>query len=180
MTFKVGLSIPVPNTCYGLFLGWIRQVIPKKIRESFHPVCDFGSNLYKKDRRSGERSEREKKHLRDDDHNRKMNKLLSEADGAWGSARLTLRLLTTPPPVSPHLSTITPFQHRSISLHHFISGQITYKPPFIHLSLSVSAVALSLPICSSISPPSGTPQSAGSILFCQRERAPLCIGVSHM
>lgn len=84
-----------------------------------------------------------------------------------------------PPPVSPHLSTITPFQHRSISLHHFISGQITYKPPFIHLSLSISAVALSLPICSSISPPSGAPQSAGSILFCQRERAPLCISVSH-
>lgn len=57
-------------------------------------------------------------------------------------------------PPSPHLSIITPFQHHCISLHHFITHQIIYKPPFIHLSLSIFAVALSLPICSSISLPS--------------------------
>lgn len=68
-------------------------------------------------------------------------------------------------PLSRHLSIIAPFQHHCISLHHFITHRIIYKPPFIHLTLSIFAIALSLPICSSISLPSGSLQSVCSILF---------------
>lgn len=88
----------------------------QNIWERLHPVCEFGSNLHKKDKWSGERREREKKRLPDDD-NRKMNKLLSVADGARGSARLTLRLLSP-----PHPSISSSIYHNSISASLYITA----------------------------------------------------------
>lgn len=45
-------------------------------------------------------------------------------------------------PLSPRLSITAACQYRCVSAHRFITHQIIYKPPFIHISLSVSAIAL--------------------------------------
>lgn len=65
---------------------------------------------------------------------------------------------------SHHPAIITPFQHHCTSHHQSISYKIIDKPPFIHLTLSISAISLPLPICSSISLPSGSLQSVCPIV----------------
>lgn len=132
-----------------------------KTKEVSSVTGDFSPNIQRNKVRRGKERERKRGSMTDD---RKKDEQTAVRDSDRDH-QLSHTYSRSSSPRSPHLSIITPFQHHCISLHHSITHQIIYKPPFIHLSLSISAIALSLPICSSISLPSGSHQSVSSILF---------------
>lgn len=144
-TSCVGIRFPTANSARPQGLVWVK---PRKSQAG--DLSPRGQEEKKEAKREKPRDDRRQRGV---ERTGQRLRLLRRAD-----AHLS-------PPLSRHLSIITPFQHHCISLHHFIAHQITYKPPFIHPSLSIAAIALSLPICSSISLPSGSLQSVCSILF---------------